>query len=100
AGSRRARWPAGRGAAVLGPTARVGLARAVEGRPERHHGGPSGVTAHHRRWWRAVSLRFADAKLAGWFERYLKTGSGRALAKRQFRGGGSDEPAGTGITRG
>jgi len=92
--------PADVGVGVLGQTARVGLASDAERRLQRHHSGPSGVTAHHRPWWLVVSLRFADAKLAGWFERYLKTGSGRALAKRQFRGGDSDDPAGTGITRG
>jgi hypothetical protein len=31
-----------------------------------------------------VALEFADAKNAARFERYLKTGSGRAFAKRHF----------------
>lgn len=51
-----------------------------------HNSGPSGVTIHHRPWSLVVSLEFADARVAGQFERYLKTGSGRAFAKRHFGG--------------
>ena len=40
-----------------------------------------------------VSLEFADALIAARFERYLKTGSGRAFAKRHF----GDESAKKGI---
>jgi len=46
--------------------------------------GPSGVTVHHRPWSLVVTLGFADATTAWRFERYLKTGSGRAFAKRHF----------------
>ena len=35
-------------------------------------------------WSLVVSLEFADSQLAGRFERYLKSGSGRAFAKRHF----------------
>ena len=35
-----------------------------------------------------VSLEFADATVAGRFERYLKSGSGRAFARRHFGAGG------------
>jgi hypothetical protein len=31
-----------------------------------------------------VSIRFADPRVAARFERYLKSGSGRAFAKRHF----------------
>ncbi len=62
----------------------VGLTSDVDGRLHWHNAGPCGVTVHHRPWSLVVSLEFADAKTAGRFERYLKTGSGRAFAKRHF----------------
>jgi len=37
-----------------------------------------------RPWHLLVSLEFRTAEAAGQFERYLKTGSGRAFAKRHF----------------
>ena len=61
----------------------VGLTGDVARRLDRHNNGPSGVTIHHRPW-SLVSLEFSDAKNADRFERYLKTGSGRAFAKRHF----------------
>jgi hypothetical protein len=42
------------------------------------------VTISHRPWSLVVSLEFADAVTARRFERYLKSGSGRAFAKRHF----------------
>ena len=62
----------------------VGLTSNVERRLEWHNTGPSGVTIHHRPWSLVASLEFADAKNALRFERYLKSGSGRAFAKRHF----------------
>jgi putative endonuclease len=56
----------------------------VEARLRWHNSGPSGVTIPNRPWSLVVALAFADARLAGRFERYLKTGSGRAFAKRHF----------------
>ena len=44
------------------------------------------VTAHHRPWSLVVSLEFTDATTAARFERYVKTGSGRAFAKQHFGG--------------
>ena len=64
----------------------VGLTSDVERRLEWHNAGPSGVTVHHRPWSLVVSLKFTDAATAAHFERYLKTGSGRAFAKRHFGG--------------
>jgi predicted GIY-YIG superfamily endonuclease len=64
----------------------VGLTSNVDRRLEWHNTGPSGVTVHHRPWSLVVSLAFTDARTAGRFERYLKTGSGRAFAKRHFGG--------------
>jgi putative endonuclease len=71
----------------------VGLTSDVTERLHWHNTGPSGVTVHHRPWSFVVSLEFADATIAGRLERYLKTGSGRAFAKRHF----GDESAKKGI---
>jgi predicted GIY-YIG superfamily endonuclease len=49
-----------------------------------HNTGPSGVTTANRPWSLVVSFEFTDATTAGRFERYLKSGSGRAFAKRRF----------------
>ncbi len=62
----------------------VGLTSDAARRLHWHNSGPSGVTVRHRPWSLVVALEFADAKTAGRFERYLKTGSGRAFAKRHF----------------
>ena len=63
----------------------------VERRLQWHNTGPSGVTVHHRPWSLVVALEFADATTAVRFERSLKTGSGRAFAKRHFGGEKHDE---------
>ena len=62
----------------------VGLTSDVPRRMHWHNTGHSGVTVHRRPWSLVVSLEFADATIAGRFERYLKSGSGRAFAKRHF----------------
>ena len=62
----------------------VGLTSDVERRLHWHNTAPSGVTVHNRPWSLVVSLEFADAAIAARFERYLKTGSGRAFAARHF----------------
>ena len=62
----------------------VGLTSDVPRRLAWHNSGPSGVTVHHRPWSVIVALEFADTATAWRFERYLKTGSGRAFAKRHF----------------
>jgi hypothetical protein len=41
-------------------------------------------TARDRPWRVVVSLEFDDGAAARRFERYLKSGSGRAFAKRHF----------------
>ena len=72
----------------------VGLTSDVEERLRWHNTGPSGVTAHHRPWSLVVSLDFTDVTTAARFERYLKTGSGRAFAKRHFAGTCGADPEG------
>ena len=56
----------------------------VDERLEWHNAGPSGYTLKHRPWAVIVSVEFLDAGAAARFERYLKSGSGRAFAKRHF----------------
>jgi putative endonuclease len=62
----------------------VGAAADVDERLEWHNGGPSGYTANHRPWRVIVSMEFPDEPLAVRFEKYLKSGSGRAFSKRHF----------------
>ena len=49
-----------------------------------HNDGKSHHTAKHRPWKVNVSIEFGDERVAIAFERYLKSGSGRAFAKRHF----------------
>jgi putative endonuclease len=49
-----------------------------------HNDGRSHHTAKHRPWKVIVSLDFEEERVAIAFERYLKSGSGRAFAKRHF----------------
>jgi len=50
-----------------------------------HNNGFSVHTADGRPWRVIVSIEFADENKAAAFERYLKSGSGRAFANRHFR---------------
>ncbi len=62
----------------------VGLTNDVSGRLDWHNDGPSGHTVSHRPWSLVVSMEFQTEKDAVRFEKYLKSGSGRAFAKRHF----------------
>ena len=62
----------------------TGITSDVDRRLHWHDYGQSGVTISHRPWSLVVVLEFAHATTAWRFERYLKTGSGRAFAKRHF----------------
>lgn len=62
----------------------VGVTAHVEERAEWHNFGPSGQTVRHRPWSLIVVIEFADERTALAFERYLKSGSGRAFARRHF----------------
>jgi len=62
----------------------VGITSNVENRLEWHNSGPSGHTVSHRPWSLVVALEFPTEDAALRFERYLKSGSGRAFAKRHF----------------
>jgi hypothetical protein len=50
-----------------------------------HNAGACTHTAKHRPWLLDVVIEFADERRAVAFERYLKSGSGVAFAKRHLR---------------
>ena len=62
----------------------VGIASDPDERLRWHNEGPRGYTTAHRPWSIAVSIEFPTEDEAPRFERYLKSGSGRAFAKRHF----------------
>ena len=63
----------------------VGITASMRGRLEWHNAGPCGYK--HRPWRLLVQLEFANEQTARRFERYLKSGSGRAFAKRHLGAG-------------
>ncbi len=62
----------------------VGLTSNVAARVSSHNDGLGPHTAGRRPWDLHVVMEFRDASTAIRFERYLKSGSGRAFAKRHF----------------
>jgi predicted GIY-YIG superfamily endonuclease len=62
----------------------VGITNDLRSRLEWHNHGPCGHTMSHRPWSVVVSLEFPTEKEAVRFEKYLKSGSGRAFATRHF----------------
>ncbi len=62
----------------------VGLTSDVAARITAHNEGRSLHSAKHKPWRLMVAVEFADAAAAAAFERYLKSGSGRAFARRHF----------------
>ena len=62
----------------------VGLTSDVTRRLDWHNAGQNVHTARHRPWSIVVWLEFATKEAAVRFEQYLKSGSGRAFAKRHF----------------
>ena len=62
----------------------VGLAEDLGRRLAVHNSGGSAYTAKHRPWRMVACVEFAKPTSARAFEQYLKSGSGRAFAKRHF----------------
>jgi predicted GIY-YIG superfamily endonuclease len=62
----------------------VGITNDLRVRLAWHNHGPSGHTLSHRPWSVVVSFQFPTEKQAVRFERYLKSGTGRAFATRHF----------------
>ena len=63
----------------------TGVTSNVPARLAAHNAGLSRHTAHHRPWQIDVVVEFDDEQRALRFEKYLKSGSGCAFAKRHFR---------------
>ena len=64
----------------------TGLCTDVEQRLAAHNAGQSPHTSKFKPWRLLTAHYFADPDVAAAFERYLKTGSGRAFAARRLRG--------------
>ena len=62
----------------------VGLCSNIKNRLAEHNAGECKTTTAARPWAIDVALYFRDKKKAHAFERYLKTGSGRAFSKRHL----------------
>jgi predicted GIY-YIG superfamily endonuclease len=66
------------------PSFYVGLSSDVGARVADHNAGRCPHTASRKPWQLHVVIEFSDEDRAIRFERYLKSGSGRAFAKRHF----------------
>jgi putative endonuclease len=73
----------------------IGTTSEVENRLDWHNHGPCGHTVRHRPCSLAVVVELPAEQLAARFEKYLKTGSGRAFARRHFSAGAPCAPGGT-----
>jgi predicted GIY-YIG superfamily endonuclease len=62
----------------------VGMTCDVQQRLATHNSGGSLYTAPYRPWRLVVTFQFPNSDAARQFERYLKSGSGRAFAKKHF----------------
>ncbi len=62
----------------------VGLTDDLGTRLEHHNNGNVPSTSNARPWRIKTVVAFTDFHRAALFERYLKTGSGRAFAERHF----------------
>jgi predicted GIY-YIG superfamily endonuclease len=62
----------------------TGITSDVRARLQWHNRSTSGYGVRYRPWSLVVSIEFPTEPAARRFERYLKSGSGRAFAKRHF----------------
>ncbi len=62
----------------------IGITSDLEKRFKDHNAGKSPHTAKFKPWRIVVAVRFSDNHKAEVFEKYLKSGSGYAFAKRHF----------------
>jgi predicted GIY-YIG superfamily endonuclease len=69
---------------ILGEHIYTGITQDLQQRLAHHNSGASPHTSKYRPWAIEVAVRFANEARARAFERYLKTGSGRAFARRHF----------------
>ena len=67
------------------PTKRyVGVTADLKVRLREHNSGKSGHTSKHRPWRLVTYLAFSGREQAEAFERYLKSGSGHAFARKRL----------------
>ena len=62
----------------------IGLTENLRDRLRRHNGGEVPHTSKFRPWRIKTVVAFSDPDRAGAFERYLKSASGRAFAKKRL----------------
>jgi putative endonuclease len=62
----------------------VGMTSDLKRRMSEHNRGNSPHTAKHAPWKLVTYVAFSDERKAEIFERYLKSGSGHAFARRRF----------------
>ncbi len=62
----------------------VGLTADLAARLASHNAGELSSTARHKPWRLVVLVQFLDRLRAAEFEKYLKSGSGRAFVKTHF----------------
>ncbi len=62
----------------------IGKTGDLGNRLKMHNAGKSPHTARFRLWKTVIAMRFDNDNKAEAFERYLKSGSGHAFAKRHF----------------
>jgi predicted GIY-YIG superfamily endonuclease len=62
----------------------IGITDDVPTRLNKHDAGEVPHTSNYRPWQVRTYIAFIDGKLAVAFEKYLKSGSGRAFAKKRF----------------
>jgi len=62
----------------------VGITAHLKKRFQEHNAGKSPHTSRHRPWELVAAVRFENDARAAAFEEYLKSGSGRAFARRHF----------------
>jgi putative endonuclease len=62
----------------------VGITDDLRARLAKHNAGGVPHTSKYRPWRLRTYVAFSDEDLAVAFERYLKSGSGRAFAKKHF----------------
>jgi len=62
----------------------VGVTDDLKARLEKHNAGDVSHTSKYRPWRVKTYIAFSDEKRAAAFERYLKTASGRAFAKKRL----------------
>ena len=62
----------------------IGIADDLRARLRKHNAGEVTHTSKYRPWRIKTYMAFSDEKQAIAFERYLKSGSGRAFAKKRL----------------